>query len=108
MNLDNKIMLAKQKATQSICRNKVSALGFNKNGDCVIKTFNKYRFTRKGGGIHAEMQIMKQARRKGVTNILICRVGKTGNLLPINPCKKCQEVADKLKIKILSVSSVKR
>ena len=104
VNLSNQIrILAKNKARQSLCRNRVSALGFNKNGDCVIKTFNKHRFERKGGGIHAEMQIMQQARKKGIVHIIICRVGRNGDLLPIEPCKKCQQIADKLEITISSV-----
>ena len=103
MRLIEIIYTAQKKAGQSPCRNRVSALGFNKNGDCVMKAFNKYRFERKGGGIHAERQIMQQAKKKGIVHILICRVGRSGNLLPIEPCSKCQKIADKLGIVISSV-----
>jgi hypothetical protein len=97
--------IARKKAQQSQCRNRVSALGLNKNGDCVMKTFNLHRFGRKGGGVHAEMQILAKAREKGVVSIIICRVGKGGDLLPIDPCETCQETADKLGVKISTVGA---
>lgn len=99
---DNK-RIAKEKAKQSSCSYRISALGFNKNGDCVAKTFNRHRFNRKGGSDHAEMQIMRQARKKGIVHILICRVGKSGNLLPIEPCDFCRTKAEELGITISSV-----
>jgi hypothetical protein len=46
---------------------------------------------------------MKEARRKGITRILICRVGAGGTLRPIDPCSKCQAIADKLGIVINTV-----
>jgi len=95
--------LARKKAAQSQCRSKVSALGLNKNGDIVCKAFNLSRFSRPGGGIHAEQIVMQQSRKKGVVSIIICRVGKGGNILPIHPCDTCQEKADELGIKILTV-----
>jgi hypothetical protein len=48
-------------------------------------------------------------RRYGsnIKTILISRVGHSGILRPISPCKTCQKVADKLGIKIISVEGVK-
>lgn len=46
---------------------------------------------------------MEQARSKGIVKIIICRVDKTGNLLPIEPCSCCQDIADKLGIELVSV-----
>lgn len=94
---------ARKKATQSICRTKVSALGFNANGDLVISATNRPRFSREGGGIHAELAVMAQARKKGVVSILIARVNRSGELMPIDPCDKCQAKADDLGIRIYTV-----
>jgi deoxycytidylate deaminase len=54
--------------------------------------------------LHAEMRIMAQAKRKGVKTILVCRIGKSGNIRPINPCKTCSNKANDLGIKIISVN----
>lgn len=93
----------RKKAGKTICRSKVSALGFNHSGKLVIQTNNSPRFCRYGGGIHAEEKIFLKAKRKRIKTILICRVSKTGNLLPIDPCPKCTKLAEKLGIKIISV-----
>ena len=94
---------ARKKATQSICRTKVSALGFNANGDMVFTATNRPRFSREGGGIHAERVIMAHARKYGITSILIARVNRSGDLLPIDPCDTCQTIANDLGIKIYTV-----
>ena len=82
---------------------RISALGFNKKGECVAVSNNMPRFCRKGGGIHAERLIMQEARHKGIVRILICRIGKGGELRPIHPCEDCQKIADKLGIVIDTV-----
>jgi len=92
-----------RKAQQSNCKFKVSALGLNRDGICVCSATNQSRFSRYGGGIHAEMRIMAQAAQKGVKTILICRVGKGGDLRPIDPCPVCAKTAAKKGIKIITV-----
>jgi len=92
-----------QKANQSISKFKVAAFGINMKGECVSKACNHFRFGHKGGGIHAEMRIMKEAARKRIKTILICRVGRGGDLLPIDACPVCQQKADELGIKIISI-----
>lgn len=94
---------ARRKATQSICRTKVSALGFNANGDLVFTATNRPRFSREGGGIHAERAVMAHSRKYGITSILIARVNRSGDLLTIDPCDKCQSIADDLGIKLYTV-----
>jgi len=91
------------KASQSKCNAKIAALGFNSRGQCVAKSFNQKRFLRKGGGLHAEMILMRESRRKGIVTILICRVGKSGDLLPVDPCLTCAQKAEELGIKIFTV-----
>lgn len=94
----------KRKAKQSACNFKIAAFGLNSNGDVVSKQTNRPRFARKGGGIHAEMAVMREARQKGVVYILLCRISKdSGNLMPIHPCPVCQAKADELGIKIQSI-----
>ena len=94
--------LAVAKAKQSICTYRVSAIGINRRGEVVCSAFNKSRFMRPGGAIHAEMQIMLKGG-PGVKTILICRIGRGGDILPIEPCAACQEKADDLGIRIVSV-----
>ncbi len=93
------------KALQSCCTFRISALGFNKRGELVFSATNISRFDRKGGSVHAEMQVMKQAKRKGIYTIIICRTNNNGDLLPIEPCENCKKIADKLGIKIISIMS---
>lgn len=92
-----------KKASQSQCKFAISAHGFNKKGELVLSKTNRQRFTRKGGGLHAELLVLSQARRYGIKTIVICRVGKGGDLRPIHPCSVCQAVADKLKVKIKTI-----
>ncbi len=92
-----------KKAKQSPCKSRVAALGFNKKNECVISTVNKPMLLKKGGGIHAEEQIFKVARRKNITKILICRIGKSNDLLPIDPCPSCAKTAKKLNIEITTI-----
>jgi len=97
------LRLAKNKALQSRCRYKVAAIGLNRKGDVVTTAVNKPRFSSHHGGQHAEMEVIR--KKKGVASIIICRVNKSGDLLPIDPCNKCAETCNKLSIKIYSLRS---
>ena len=92
-----------KKASQSPCKIRVSALGFNKDGACVATSTNKPRFKHRGGGYHAEEILMSRAAKIGIVRILICRIGKGGDLLPIDPCSRCQELAIKTGVKIETI-----
>lgn len=92
-----------KKAAQSGCRFLIAAMGFNRKGQVVIIKTNRSRFDRLGGGIHAEIQVMRLAKRYGIVEILIGRVGRAGVLRPIEPCENCLKVANKLGIKINSI-----
>jgi hypothetical protein len=94
--------IAKKKALQSDCNYRVSAIAINRRGEIINTSTNRHRFEGKGRGLHAEMQLMA-ANPKGIKHIIICRVGKGGCLLPIDPCPMCQEKADELGIKITSI-----
>ncbi len=94
---------AKRKAQATHCTFKICAIGFDDSGRMIGIKNNSSRFSRKGGGFHAEMKLMAQYG-KNLKTILICRTGGTGNLLPIDPCKTCKEKADDLGIKIISIT----
>lgn len=93
-----------RKADKSKCTYKISAIAFSKNNNLLGISFNGFRFSRYGGGLHAEMKLMQMYGRK-ISYIVICRTNGKGHLLPIEPCDKCRKVADKLGIKIKSVET---
>lgn len=94
---------ARTKAGQSICKFSVAAIGLNKSGIPVMSRTNRPRFNQLGGGWHAERLVMEQAKIRGIVRIIVCRVGKAGNLLPIEPCNVCQKIADKLGIELVTI-----
>jgi tRNA(Arg) A34 adenosine deaminase TadA len=93
---------ARKKAEQSICKYRVSAVGFDKKGRMIGTACNRPRFSKEGGSIHAEMRLMAQY---GVNlhTIIICRISDNGNLKPIDPCSVCAAKAKELGIKIVSI-----
>lgn len=95
-----------RKAMQSQCRFLVSAVGYDEKGNIVGFSCNKPNITRKGGSIHAEEALMNQYG-KVLQTIVICRTNKTGSsLLPIKPCSKCKSRANRLGIKIMTITDV--
>jgi cytidine deaminase len=94
--------MAMSKAKQSTCRYKIAAIGINKKGEVIGSSINKPRFDRLYGGLHAEVSLIRQYKRK-LKTIVICRVGNSGRLLPIDPCIKCRKLAEKFDIKIASI-----
>jgi len=105
------ISLLKEKASHSDCTYKVSAIAFDKKGNVLGHMVNKHAdwdvvekngVGRAGTAKHAERLLMQ--RYQGVVKtIIIARVGHSGELRPISPCKACKKVADKLGVKIISV-----
>jgi cytidine deaminase len=91
------------KASKSICKHRVAALGLDAEGRIVNCKFNRPRFSKKGGGVHAELDAIKDQR---VKSVVICRISSAGRILPLEPCLACRKVLNKLKIKILSISDV--
>jgi cytidine deaminase len=93
------------KAKQSLCRYRISALGMNHKGEIIGSAINKPRFDHKGGGLHAESNLISKYGNK-LKTIIICRVGLSGNILPIHPCINCYSLANKLGIKIKTISEI--
>ena len=105
-NTDSKVIdIARKKALKSSCGYKISAIGLNKKLELVCSYTNKPRFYHKGGGIHAEMALMRKHPRS-IKAIILCRVGLSGNFLPIHPCKACKEKANDLDIKIIPIIDI--
>ena len=90
-----------KKAKASPCRYKICAVGVCADLGLVFKT-NTPRFPRKGGGNHAEMRLMKQYGSK-LRAIILLRVNRGGELLPIDPCEVCSAKAKELGITITPV-----
>ena len=103
MTLDQIQMRAMKKANQSICRYKVSAVGFDKKGRMIGTACNRPRFSKEGGSIHAEMRLMSQYK-ENLKTIIICRINDGGELKPIDPCLACATKAKELGIKIVSIN----
>jgi len=104
--------LLKEKASHSPCTYKISAVGFDAKGDILghvtnshSKNWNvleKAKVGRAGTAVHAERRILRQYKDL-VKTIVICRVGRSGNIRPIDPCPVCQKVASKYGAKIISL-----
>ena len=90
-----------KKASKSVCHTKIAAFAWNAKGDLIMKTVNRPRFSKAGGGTHAEMRIM--LKRSSVRTILLCRINTRGRILPIDPCAACAAKAHELGIRIVSV-----
>ena len=100
----NPINRAVRKASHSPLRYKVGCIGLNRQGQPIVYTSNSPRFKRRGGSVHAEMAMMR-LYPKVVRTILLLRVGRSGNLLPIDPCPACARKAVELGIKIVTVQT---
>jgi cytidine deaminase len=95
------VNLAVRKAKKSSCHCKVSAIAWNYKGDLIMTAVNRPRFSKEGGGVHAEMLIMR--KKPMAKTILICRINNGGEIRPLHPCAACAEKAKELGIRIISV-----
>lgn len=95
-NMLNLIERARRKAKCTPCKYKVAAIGFDARGNHIATVTNKPRFSRPGGSIHAEMNLMSNYR---VKTIHILR----SNGKRIDPCPACAAKAEELGIKIIPI-----
>ena len=58
---------------------------------------------KRGAGGHCEQRLMREFGRK-VKTIIIMRIGKNGEIAPIDPCETCSKIANKMGVKIITVS----
>lgn len=106
------LLLLKEKAAHSSCTYKVSAIAYDKKGDILGHIANKHSdwdvvaktgLGRAGTAKHAERLLISRYG-KNIKSIVICRIGHSGLLRPIDPCKACQKLANKYGIKIYSIA----
>jgi len=96
------IDLAIRKALQSTCHYRVSAIGLDNRGNILGVSKNYPRFTRLGGGVHAEIALLRKYGHK-IKTIIICRINKRGMIMPIKPCINCRKIMAKKNIKIMTI-----
>jgi len=97
----------RKKAIQSSSRYKIAAAAFTKHGNLLGYSTNNvsinFPSSRKGGGVHAERELMKKYGNK-ISYIILARVGALGdNNLPIHPCETCAKLAQQMNIKIFPI-----
>lgn len=104
--------LLKEKAAHSPCTYKISGIAFDAKGDILghvtnshSKNWNvleKEKIGRAGTAVHSERRLL-QRYGSLIKTIVICRVGHSGNVLPIDPCPVCRKAAAKYGVKIISL-----
>lgn len=109
---DELVSLLQEKATNSPCTYKISAVAFDRKGEILGHVTNSHSKNwnvldkcgvgRAGTAEHAERRLL-QRYRDLVKTIVICRIGRSGEIRPISPCKTCLKVASKYGAKIISI-----
>lgn len=92
----------KRKAQNSSCRYRIAAIGLDFRGNVISLAMNSPRFEHHGGGLHAEMAIMRGSPRS-LRTIIILRIGASGIIRPIHPCLACARKAKELGISIKTI-----
>jgi hypothetical protein len=104
--------LLKEEANCSPCTYRISAIAFDKKGDILGHATNSHSLNwnvlekeqagRAGTALHAEKKLMAQYGRL-IKTIVICRIGRSGVVRPIDACPSCKRAAAKYGIKIISL-----
>lgn len=94
-----------RKALKTQCQSKIAAIAFDKRGTYLGICINSPRFSRKGGGIHAELLALRTFGKELKTIVLI-RTGNSGILRPIECCATCAGVMRKNNIKVITIRGV--
>ena len=82
------------------CSQCVVAAGLDSRGTIIsIATNGPANISRGKRGSHAEEKVIFKSP-KSLSRIVIIRVNKRGNLMPIDPCETCEKLAKKRNIKI--------
>jgi len=108
---DSWLQRLKAKAASSPCTYKISGIAISEHGNILGYATNSHSkwqvliktpVGRAGTAEHVERILLKRYTNK-VKTIIICRCGRKGDLLPIDPCPACQKAAAKYGVKIVSV-----
>ena len=86
---------------------KVVCAAFNHHGEMLGVTVNGYRRENlspgRYTGYHCEMKALHRWGNS-IAEMVIMRLGNSGDILPIDCCPKCRAVLDKCGIKVLKIS----
>ena len=97
----------RSKASQSPCSYKLSGIAFSNKGEILGMAKNDFRkdLIQEGkySGRHVERALIERYGRN-IATILIMRIGKSGDIRPIDPCQHCAKLAKKMGIRIISVT----
>ena len=96
----------KYKASQSPSTYRLAGVAFSKTGNILGFARNGFRNENlkpgKYSGDHVEQHLIKRYGTK-IKTILLIRIGNGGDLLPIDPCEKCQRLMDKMGIEVKTI-----
>lgn len=102
----------KKKAMHSPCTYRISGIAFSKKGNVLGHCTNNHSkwqvlektpIGRAGTAEHCEKRLIEKFGQR-IHTIVICRVGRSGELRPIDPCKACSKLASKYGITIKTIS----
>ena len=99
MTLAEMVGMARSRAEDVVCRARVVAIGFDRRGDFLGIATNSPRINCKGGGLHAEIALLRKYGPK-IHSLILCRFGHSGIPRPIEPCEACRRVLTKKGIKV--------
>lgn len=85
------------------CRYRVIAAGIDNRSRIISIATNRPRL--KTRGLHAEERLI-YCSPKSLSRILIIRINRRGDLLPIHACRLCQKLADRRGIQIESMREI--
>lgn len=103
--------LLKEKASHSPCTYRISGIAFSKKGNVLgyctnnhskWQVLEKFPIGRAGTAEHCEKRLIQKFGRR-IHTIIICRIGRSGNVLPIDPCPSCAKLATKYGITIKTI-----
>jgi cytidine deaminase len=90
-------------AHKSPCRYRIAAMAISHKGEIIAMATNKQRFMTTGGGIHAEINVLRKCKAEGIAKLFLVRIGAGGAVRPIKPCQRCQKLLNKLNITVVSM-----
>ena len=95
-----------RKATHSPSHIRMAGVAFNKKGEILGIMSNGFRAEQikpaKYSGNHVEKKLIQRYGNL-ISKIVLLRIGRGGDILPIDPCEKCQKLLDKYGIKVMTV-----
>lgn len=103
----------KKKAMHSPCTYRISGIAFSKKGNVLGHCTNNHSkwqvlektpIGRAGTAEHCEARLIKKFGQR-IHTIIICRVGRSGEIRPIDPCENCSKLAKKYGITIKTVQA---